>query len=111
VDNPGVIGEEALITVKKIKTPKAPAATRGSRKPSRAKGTQTVAEQSGLTQRDVLLSGTPETGDPSNVIDRQFNFWMTMMRTSPWPSVLHHQIRLARTMMEFWLPTQSRQRK
>jgi hypothetical protein len=90
------------MTVKKSKT-KAQA-TRGSRKPSRAKGTQTVAEQSGLTHRDVLLSGTPATGDLSNVIDRQFNFWMTMIRTSPWPCVLHHQIRIARTVVEFWLP-------
>ena len=76
-------------------------------KPRRAKRSRTVAERSGLTQRDALLSGAQDTPHPTSAIDQQFAFWMTMIRASPWPSVLHQQIRLARAVMEFCLPTKS----
>ena len=85
--------------------------TSGRRKPTRAKRSQAVAEKTGLVEGEVLLSEatsrlSPEQHSP-DMLDRQFNFWMTVVRTSPWPSVLHQQIRFARAVMEFCLPTKS----
>jgi len=97
------------MAAKKSKSSKSPSgSTKAPRKPRDRKPKQ-LAEDTGLAQPDVLNSEATSPPLP-NSLDRQFDYWMTAVRMSAWPTILHQQITMARTVLEFWLPKRPEQK-
>jgi hypothetical protein len=97
------------MAAKKSKSSKSRAGAKTApRKPHAEKHIQ-LAEDTGLAEPNVLNSEATSTPLP-NSLDQQFDYWMTAVRMSAWPTVLHQQIRMARTVLEFWLPKEPKQK-
>src|SRR5262249_23612845 len=96
--------EDRKMAAKKSKGRNSGSSATKARAQSRSRKHKHLAEDSGLAQPDVLRS-EPTTRRIPDALDRQFDFWMTTFRMSAWPTVLHQQITLTRTILEFWSPT------
>jgi hypothetical protein len=79
--------------------------------PRKARGEKHIqlAEDTGLAQPEVLNSEATSPPLP-NSLDRQIDYWMTAIRMSAWPTILHQQVRLGRAILEFWLPKKPEQK-
>jgi hypothetical protein len=101
--------EDGKMAAKKSKSSKSRSGTTKAHKKPRDRKPKQLAEDTGLAQPDVLNSMSTSPRLPDS-LDRQFDFWMTAVRMSAWPTVLHQQIRLARASLEFWLPRKPKQK-